>query len=111
MQSIPFRNESSFREQIQLDGEIFFLNFSWNALNEFWTFDVFNIDENPIIYGVKIVADFPLLTFVRSAQMPKGNFICQNIVRGDDVIKRFDMNQKFSLFYYSESEILNLFTA
>lgn len=111
MQAIPFRNEASFREQIQLDGEIFFLDFQWNALNEFWSFDILNIDEEPLIYGIKIVSDFPLLTFNRVKGSPRGNIFCQNIVKGDDVIKRFDMNQKFLLFYYSEQELLNLFQA
>lgn len=108
---IPFRNTASWRQQIQLEGVIFFLAFKWNALNEFWTMDIFNINEEPLIYGIKIVPDFPLLSFVNVLGMPRGNIICQNVVNGENIIKRFDMNQKFALFYYSEIEILTLFTA
>ena len=111
MQIIPFRNQASFKQQIDLDGVVFFLAFQWNALNEFWTMNIFNINGNPIIYGIKIVPDFPLLSFVGVDGMPKGNIICQNIVDGETVIKRFDINQKFALIYYTEIEIQNLITA
>lgn len=94
--------------QITLSSEIFVLEFTWNSLNEFWVMDIFNRDELPIIYGIVIVPDYPLLQAFQVDGKPKGEIICQNIVNGDDVIRRFDMSQKFELVYYEVGELESL---
>ena len=105
MQIIPFKEPSNWKEQIELDGVIFVLEFTWNALNEFWVMNIFNRDEVPIIYGIKIVPTFPLLAPYTVLGKPVGEIVCQNIVGGNDIIGRFDMSQKFELVYYSEGEL------
>lgn len=105
MQIIPFKEPSNWREQIELDGVIFVLEFTWNALNEFWTMDIYNRDEIPLIYGIKIVPSYPLLAAYTVLGKPSGEIVCQNIVGGNDIIRRFDMNQNFELVYYSEGEL------
>lgn len=105
MQIIPFKEPSNWKEQIELDGVIFVLEFTWNALNEFWVMDIFNRDEIPIIYGIKIVPSYPLLAAFTVLDKPTGEIVCQNIVGGNDIIGRFDMAQKFELVYYSEGEL------
>ena len=62
MQIIPFKEPSQWKEQIQIDGNLYFLGFKWNALNEFWVMDIYNADENPLVLGVKIVPDISLLS-------------------------------------------------
>lgn len=91
--------------QITLEGEIFILEFTWNALNEFWSMDIYTRNEVPLIYGITIVPDYPLLSTYTVEGMPKGEIICQNIVNGDDIIRRYDMSQKFELVYYAENEL------
>lgn len=105
MQIIPFKEPASWREQITLDGVIFVLDFKWNALNEFWAMSIFNRDLVPLIYGIKIVPNYPLLAQYTFVGKPAGEIICQNIVGGVDVIRRFDMAQRFELIYYSEGEL------
>ena len=105
MQIIPFKEPSNWKEQIELSGVIFVLEFTWNALNEFWVMDIFNRDEVPIIYGIKIVPSFPLLAGYTAIGKPTGEIICQNIVGGNDIIGRFDMSQKFELVYYEAGEL------
>ncbi|MEM0173064.1 MAG: hypothetical protein QXI16_00995 [Sulfolobaceae archaeon] len=94
--------------QIQLTGSLYFLEFRWNALNEFWVMDIFNNDEFPIIYGIKIVQDYPLLYQYTVEGLPPGEIICQNIVNAPSNIGRFDMSQKFLLVYYEPQEIEEL---
>lgn len=105
MQIIPFKEPSSWREQIELSGVIYFLELTWNALNEFWGMSIYSRDEIPIIYGIKIVPNYPLLAAYTTPDKPLGEIICQNIVGGDDIIRRFDMSQKFELVYYLEGEL------
>ncbi len=108
---IPFNDAGSWREQIQLDNIIYFLNFTWNALNEFWVMDIYNRNEEPLILGIKIVPNYPLLAQFTVQGMPPGEIICQNIVNTPDEIKRFDIGQKFELVYYFEGELEALIEA
>ena len=108
---IPFNDNGSWREQIQLDNIVYFLNFTWNGLNEFWTMDILNRNEEPLILGIKIVPNYPLLSTYTVEGMPPGNIICQNIVNTTDEIKRFDIGQKFEMVYYFEGELEALIEA
>jgi len=108
MQIIPFKESSAWREQIQLGDAIFFLGFTWNALNEFWTMDIYNRNEKPLILGIKLVPNYPLLAQYAVDGMPKGEIILQNIVNTKDDVKRFDIGQKFELIYYFEGELENI---
>lgn len=105
MQIIPFKQPAYWKEQITLDGEIFVFYFKWNALNEFWTMDIYNRNEIPIILGIKVVPNYNLLAQYTETAQPKGDIICQNIVETNEEIGRFDMSQKFELIYYSEGEL------
>lgn len=101
---IPFKEDSFWREQITLSGEIFILEFKWNALNEFWIMNIYSSTEDPIILGIKIVPDYSLLDQYAMDDRPKGDIICQNVVNAPDTISRFDMSQKFELVYYEVGE-------
>lgn len=105
MQIIPFKQPAQWQEQIELDRIIYILVFTWNALNEFWTMDIYNRNEDPIILGIKIVPNYPLLRAYTAVEKPPGEIICQNIVNAPDTISRFDMSQKFELVYYSAGEL------
>ena len=105
MDIIPFKDPAQWREQIELDGETFILRFKWNALNEFWTMDVLNGDEDPIVYGVKIVVNWNLLEQYSMTDKPLGNIVCQNIVGGFQKLQRYDMNRIAQLIYYAQGEL------
>lgn len=105
---IPFIEPSFWRQQIQLTGVLYFLTFNWNALNEFWVMDIADSNEVPLISGITIVPDYPLLAQFTVEGMPAGEIICQNVVNAPPVIGRFDMSQKFQLVYYEPLELENL---
>lgn len=105
---IPFRDSSCWRQQIQLTDSIFFLSFTWNALNEFWAMAVYDGNEALLVCGVKIVIDLPLLDQYVIPGLPFGDIVCQNVVGASDIIGRFDMSQKFQLVYYEPGEIAAL---
>lgn len=102
---IPFKEPSFWREQIELSGTIFILEFKWNALNEFWVMNIYTSTNDPIILGIKIVPDYSLLDqYPAVSGRPIGDIVCQNIVGSRDEISRFDMSQKFELLYYEVGE-------
>jgi hypothetical protein len=102
---IPFKKPAQWRQEIELDGALFILRFKWNALNEFWTMDVLDGDENPIVYGVKVVVNWNLLEQYSKTEKPAGDILCQNIVGGFDKIQRYDMNRVAELVYYAQGEL------
>lgn len=105
MLEIPFKQESCFEEQITLSGTIFLLKFTWNSLNEFWTMDIRDRDENPILLGIKIVPNYPLLYQYTDIRLPLGEIVCLNIVKSPDPIERFDIGQKFLMIYFELGEL------
>jgi hypothetical protein len=105
---IPFKEPAQWQEQIELDGLNYIFVFTWNALNEFWTMDLYNRDEEPLVQGIKIVPNYPLLQAYTFIGKPPGEIICQNVVNAPQEIKRFDMAQKFQLVYYAEGELEEL---
>lgn len=108
MQIIPFKDPSAWREQIQLTDVIYFLQFTWNSLNEFWVMDILDSNEVPLVVGVKIVVNLSLFSPYTVQGLPSGDIVCQNIVSTNDDIGRFDMSQKFLLIYYEDGEIQEL---
>lgn len=105
MQIIPFHDASQWKEQITLTGELFVFWFKWNALNAFWSMEIYNSSEEPLILGIKLVPSYPLIGNYAVFGLPQGEIICQNIVGTLSEIGRFDMSQKFELVYYEPGEL------
>lgn len=100
---------SNFKQQLVLDGELFVLEFTWNALNEFWVMNIYNRDELPVLLGIKIIPNFALIGAYSVPGIPKGEIICHNVVSDRGEIERFDIGQKFELIYYSENELESIY--
>jgi hypothetical protein len=108
MQIIPFKEPAQWREQIELTGTNYILRFKWNAINQFWSMDVLDIDDNPIVLGVKVVVNWNLLEQYSMLEKPQGDILCQNIVGGFQKLGRFDMSEIAELLYYEPGELSEL---
>jgi hypothetical protein len=126
MQIIPFKEPASWQQQITLTGTIFNLRFKWNALNKFWAMSIFDRNDNPIVYGIKVVIDWDLTSQYVTDGMPAGEITCQSTLglvqvtlpNGEIVfensiasfreIERFDMGRSAELFYYEPGELETL---
>lgn len=105
MELIPFKLPSQWRAAINLDNIAYNLNFRWNAMNEYWVMDIFTSEDVPIIFGVKLVANYNLLAQYSMDGKPPGDIVCQNIVGGWEAIRRYDMGQVDELVYYIKGEL------
>ena len=66
-------NTPHFRQRVTLDGAEYLLTCEWNQRAEKWYFSVAAADETRVLTGVKLVADYPLLTLARwNDQCPEG---------------------------------------
>jgi hypothetical protein len=54
-----------YRQTTSLEGRDYVLRFRWNTREARWYLDVADQDETPIVSGLKLVAEAPLLRLVR----------------------------------------------
>src|SRR5690606_7091108 len=99
MQIIPSKNDSNYRQQVELNGETFILFYKWNALNQFWSLSIYDSNSNPIVTGIKIVTQFNLTEQLIRLGMPLGDIICQNIIGGFERIQRNDLGETNELIF------------
>ena len=59
--AVPDMNDSISR--LSIDGKEYGLRFTYNEKYDYWNFGLYDWNNNPIIAGVKIVPNFPLLHF------------------------------------------------
>jgi len=106
MQIIPFKELAAWQAQITLTNVIFLLYFRWNAMNKYWVMNIYNVNSQPILLGVKVVTNYDLTAqFEAITGMPAGDIFCQNINGNWFEIGRFDMGETNELIYYEPNEI------
>jgi hypothetical protein len=55
-----------------LDGTIYQLNFKLNSRDNFWYFDILDLDGNEIRTGMKAVVNWPMLVYASNPLRPPG---------------------------------------
>jgi hypothetical protein len=109
MQIIPFREPGAWEEQVTLDNVIFNLIFKWNAINQYWVMNIYDLNQSPILLGVKIVTNFNLTKqFAAITGMPVGDILCQNTLGLFFEITRFSMGEQEQLYYYEPGELKSI---
>lgn len=71
--------QAHYRQATALDGEDYVLRFQWNARAGGWFLELADADGVPIVSGVRIVADFPLLRRVTDPRRPPGELIAADL--------------------------------
>ena len=67
---------ANFDLRVTLDDVDFVLRFEWNQREEKWYLTVSDADEDAILSGVKVVADYPLLTLAKhDSRCPAGQLL------------------------------------
>lgn len=106
MIEIPvFQNNSAdFTQDIILEGIVIGIRIVFNIRNEH--FHITLSVENEIIYGLKMVTNFPLL-FQHKAQMSKisGDFIILNADETSAELTYNNLGSSWKLYYITDSEL------
>lgn len=71
---VPDRNDSI--SALSIDGKEYGLRFVYNEKYDYWSFGLYDEDDNPIIAMTRIVPNFPLLHYYTDADIPDGIFGC-----------------------------------
>lgn len=71
---VPDENDSLSR--IVLSDIEYFIRFTYNSKYDYWSFAIYDIEEEPILTSVKIVPMINLTHFYDSSDLPDGMFGC-----------------------------------
>ena len=72
---LPIRNDlPAYDFQVELDGELFTLGFSFNARANYWVLDISDANEEPLLMGIRIVSGWLLTNRFVNSNLPLGDF-------------------------------------
>lgn len=69
-------DDAKYTIDITLSGILLRYSFYYNGRGDFWTLDVYDTDDNPIVGGIKLVADWELWGQFNDARLPPGPLYC-----------------------------------
>jgi len=72
-------DKAHFALRVTLDDRDYTLSLEWSQREAKWYLALADQDENPILRGIKVVADYPLLTLAKwDARCPPGQLIAND---------------------------------
>lgn len=101
---VPDMNDSM--SSINIDDTEYYIRFTYNERHDYWSFGIYDEDEEPIIAMTKIVPGFSLLRYYKDSRLPDGAFGC---LSDTDKVGRSAFNDVTAEFVYipnSELETL-----
>lgn len=96
-----------FTQTVQLDGSTFILAFSFSDRTQLWFLSLYFQDNGvavPILEGIAVVADYPILAGVTHANRPKGELAVRVSGASRDP-GREDLGAAAELIYFEASEL------
>lgn len=101
---IPSPLLPAFTQRSRLDGREYVISFVWNARESRWFVELLDENADPIVSGVKVIPNFPLLRRVVDPRCPPGELAALDNA-GDDPIVFADLGTRAILVYYSAAEL------
>lgn len=104
---IPTSQTSEFySQQTVLDGQNYTLEFEWNRREEAWYMAMLTDQEEPILYDIKLVVDFPLGRREQDPRMPPGLLLAVD-TSGEQLSPAIDdLGTRVILVYIEESDLV-----
>lgn len=99
--SVPDKNDSV--SDITIDGIEYRIRFTYNTKYDYWSFGLYDPDDNAIIAMTRIVPNFPITQFLRIKNAPKGVF---GAMTEQETIGRQSFNNLEAEFVYLTAEDL-----
>lgn len=97
----------SFQVDTQLDGVLYRFDFRWNSRDEQWAFDLADSAGDPIVSGVAVVVDFPLMRRANhDPRLPRGCLTAVDTggLNVDPGLTDLGPDRRVQLVYFTEAE-------
>lgn len=103
------QNLSAWSQRTTLDGVDYQLDFAWNGREGAWHVSLSDTQGNPIVLGLKLVTNRPLLKrFHFIAGMPPGEILAVDASGTISVAGYADLNNGVDVLYFDAAEIADL---
>ena len=89
------------------DGTPVILRFKWNARFEFWSVSIYDRQSNPLLMGVKLVRDFPLLGRLHLETVP-GELVVSRLYGDWDDLRFDSLPEEAAVIWLSADEVEDL---
>lgn len=73
---ISWRDFSDFKQSLKLDNVVYTLRARWNTVHEFWTIDLYDSNDTPLLMGQKLVFNTDILARYTDTRLPPGQLFC-----------------------------------
>ena len=101
MTRITFNDANDLVVSVALDNVIYKLRITWNSFGGFWTFHLWDNENNPIITNVKVVRNFPLLLNKHCFNVPRGELL---VLSKSELTRDSFQDGTATFIYVTESE-------
>lgn len=102
MELITFNDDNDVVFDISIEGTLYKFRMTWNDEGYFWTFHLWDKDDNVLLANVKVVPNFPLLFNKHCFNIPSGEFL---VITKQTVLDRDAFaDERASLVYLTEEE-------
>lgn len=92
---VPDMNDSI--SALSIDGKEYGLRFTYNEKYDYWSFGLYDEDNEPIIAMTRIVPNFPVFHFYTYTDIPDGIFGC---LSDAETVGRYAFVNKTAEFVY-----------
>lgn len=105
---IPIRSDiPAYDLQVELDGVLYTLGFTYNARANYWVMDIYDANELPILVGIRIITGWLLTDRFVMEGLPPGDFFVFDSSGKNEDPTQDDFGTVKTLVYADESEALN----
>lgn len=91
-------------QEVLLGGIALLLELNWNTRNESWHISLFDLDEEPILQGIKITDRVSPTKRYTDLRLPEGNIYCAKVNKRATGITRTNLGTDYKLIYASKEE-------
>ncbi len=100
-----FPSEPLYQERVRLEDRDYIFRFDWSNREQRFYVSLFDQDEQPLLRGLKIVANWDLLSLHHAnLAVPPGQLIPMDLEQGGVPPTFDDFGTRVRLFYYTEEE-------
>jgi len=104
---IPIRSDlPAFNERIELEGVIYNLDIRYNERMDRWAMDILTEEEIPIVSGLLLLTNVPLLDQLTVADLPPGDFIMLDRANLQRDASADNLGEDINLFYQESEDLV-----
>lgn len=90
---------SDYRLQVDLDGQTYGLAFRWNERINAWFMEISDVNDTPLVSGVRVVVGFPLANRSTNPAMFPGMLTATDTAGGSADPGLADLGARVQLYY------------